>query len=762
MDHRLLVLAALAWMLSFTAFQRARATEPSSPPATPGPSASSNLPAFPDSETRARQRASDVVSGRSALVISGGTSLGVYEAGVLYYYTLLRAQSAPSPATVPFSVASGTSAGAINAFFSAIATCEAPTSDPRASPFWLWTEVDWNDLMDGPHSAESCGLKGALSRAPIRNLIPKIADRWQGTQWRECRVRFGAAVTHLTPRSIQLREGSTVFVSQLTEQFAIELSTPADANPGTPPNIRTIPAEHEGMKGLPLLDTLVDEPTTTNRRQRVAEAMELLLASSGIPGAFEPIPLRVKYPDGTVRTDCFIDGGVLDNVPLSTAVRLLDSEDVPGKGSSTYVYEDSDNVEWQGGPAPGPAGASAAQVGDASRRVGIVQLLDGLVTGTRQAELARTLEETNVQESLELPIRRHFITGQTFAAFGGFFDSSFRQYDFLAGIVDAEQSLSQVIRRTTVSPPSIVAPELPCFRAVWNARTATEFEGALSGPDCAALRVSPSDRSDDAKIHRDLWRLLKVIGSGRLDRNEAHLSRRFFAELEAVEGPTNAGWPKGYEYVTLRFPPFRDTDFSESAESTTKPPVAKPFEGLLAVRAQLNRLSNRVAGNTSSLLEPLVATAGREVVNYTVGYQKVPGSLSIGTYGRGLEVALAWRPTLVTGEVLGVDGVLAAQLADYGLVGKSVSGYTDLRLAGGIRQEVSFGLWQLLIGEFAVEQCGLMGHQPPLYRIGLSGRLELQLLQRLYIGGAYTRFLHDVEGWREHDISLALGWRFWL
>ncbi len=745
-----LILAALAFM-----HRPAGAAEPvlQYDPLNQAPAAQLR----PDSRKRAGERADDVVHGRSALVVSGGTSLGVYEAGVLYYYTLLQAQSERRPGE-PFSVVGGTSAGAINAFFSAIATCEAPTPDPRSSPFWVWTEIDWNDLMDEPRTAGDCGLPGALSRKPIRDLVQRIAARWKDDTWRTCDVRFGAAVTHLTPRRIPLREGSTVFVRQLAERFALQLSTPKNAVPGTPPDIRPISDERPGLVPLPVLANLLDEPTADDREKRVGAVLEMLLASSGIPGVFEPIPLRVKYPDGSVRRDCFIDGGVLDNVPLSTTIRLMQSR---GGGGTppTYVYEDADNVELaRPEPAEAVAGVvtTAAQVtepGDVSRRVKLAQLLGNLVTGARQAELARTLEQSSAQASLELPVRKHFITGETFAAFGAFFDASFRRYDFLAGVVDAEHSLAPVAQRASVAPPEIASDELPCFRAVWRAGSPADVDRALAGADCAALRVPPSDSSKEGTIRRDLWRLLKVIGPGHFDRVPTDVSRKFLEALASVEGPPGAGWTKGYEYLTLEVPP--SLPFGQ-------PSLAGPREGLLAVRGQLNRLSERVAEQLNAVYAPLVETAGREIVRTTVGYQKVPRTLSLGMYGRGGEVSLASRLLLPESERFGVDGVVAIQLADYGLRGPDVRGYTDFRLALGPREELNLGLLQVLLGEFLVQQVGLTGGHRPLHRTGLSGRLEVQAVQRVYLGVAYTGFFEGASGWRQHDISLAAGLRLWL
>ncbi len=706
------------------------------------------------------------VQGPNALVVSGGSSLGVYEAGVLYYITLVQASAfdeVRGAEAVRFSVASGTSAGAINAFMAAMATCQQPNPEPRASPFWLWTTVDWNDLLAEKRDTgevNACGrLDGALTRRPIRGAVARLDQAWTSYRWRSCEVRFGAAVTYLTPLLVPLRppgpgSPSTIEVSRLTERFAFRMTSD-----GGPAVLHAFPGN--GEPGFPILaptttsGTLAGDPLLRERK----DVMELLLASSGIPVAFDPLPLQVVYePGGAASTHCFVDGGVLDNVPLSTAIRLL--ENLPasarGGGRPTYVYVDAANTDPAAVP---PSGAGPGAPSPKSRRsmVGdLGGLLGDLITGARQAELADTIADNReVRESLELPRRKHFITGELLGAFGAFFDESFRRYDFFAGMADAERSLGPSFETVRgARPPAVDAPEFACFRAVWRVDGAEAIREALHGPECAHLRPSPEDEGTEARLRRDLWRLLSIIGPGDLDGPQPRLAYRFLRRLDRATGPEGAGWKTGYEYVTLR----------------NGRKLAKGDGGLIAVREQLQELSNRLseqlqsgAGLAGLLYTRLAATAGSELADSALARRRIPWSLSIGLFGKGAEVSLARK--ISSGEPVGLDLAGGIQLADFALERREIPWYTDFHVFFGPRAEIRLtriSPLELLVGGYVVGQGGYSQGRRPIYRLGVSLRTELQAFQRIYGGLSYTNFFEEADRFRQADWSGSFGLRLWL
>ena len=94
-----------------------------------------------------------------ALVVSGGVSLGSYQAGFLYYTTFilrrfdeeLRHRGWDGPDVGRFRVVTGASAGSINGFLSSIAGCRALGDVPEQSPFYnAWIEVGLRELREKP------------------------------------------------------------------------------------------------------------------------------------------------------------------------------------------------------------------------------------------------------------------------------------------------------------------------------------------------------------------------------------------------------------------------------------------------------------------------------------------------------------------------------------------------------------------------------------------------------------------------------------
>jgi hypothetical protein len=95
-------------------------------------------------------------------VVSGGVSLGSYQAGFLHYYTqyllthgryvrqFFTSENGSSLDLVGgFKLATGASAGSINAFLAAVAGCRKPVADPEKSLFFqAWIPVGMERLAD--------------------------------------------------------------------------------------------------------------------------------------------------------------------------------------------------------------------------------------------------------------------------------------------------------------------------------------------------------------------------------------------------------------------------------------------------------------------------------------------------------------------------------------------------------------------------------------------------------------------------------------
>jgi predicted acylesterase/phospholipase RssA len=683
-----------------------------------------------------------------ALVVSGGSSLGVYEAGLLHAFTYARALSQerrpPAAAELPLRpvVVGGTSAGALNGFLTALALCRRPEPAPGQSWFRLWLEIDWNDLLAGAPERRvevDARFKGAATRERLWKLLDQVKASWvPSDEWVDCNVRLGAAVTHLTPRREKLAD-SSIKVTRSTERFVVSLQ----GTRGHPPAIEVVRHVGESRRLQPLLARAPGEADVDERR--VEELFPLLLASSGIPLVFDPILLRVSYTSAqAVETQAFVDGGVLDNVPLSTVVDLL-GPDAPAEGSH-ILYVDAGNVAWE------PAERHARLPGGLK---GYLDLLGEHVTGARQAELVRALDRADwIGRSLLLPRRHHLITGEMLGAFGAFFDESFRRFDFVAGVADAVAALERLpslhaeLRETGgLAALDGAIAELPCFRRAWAVEgqgpgAAEELEGALASPECVALRDAPGE--GDGKLRRDEWRLLRVLLSR--DPAEERLSHAFFSSLDRAD-PRASGAP-AYEWVTLR---------RGSA-------VAGPGDGERTVRDQLQRLVAGVARNNdngSAIYRSVLVSAGAELADAALLPRRPRWMVSFGLHKGGLELEGAW-------------GLGALQLVANLQVGSGAfeefqgrGAVSDERASIGVRTDVPLWLlgWRPSFLEYrpGLYLCGqtlfVRGHHQ-VYRLGVTGRLDVDVLKRLYFGGAVTRFDH-ARGFATWDWAVDAGVRLW-
>src|SRR4051812_50145042 len=105
----------------------------------------------------------------ASITISGGVSLGSYEAGLVYY--LVEAMRLNPAAATP-RVVTGASAGSVNGFMTILQSCGGPLRDPPGSPL----SGGWIPPRPGkvPREGPPTGKTSAVSRAPFRAPPPPL------------------------------------------------------------------------------------------------------------------------------------------------------------------------------------------------------------------------------------------------------------------------------------------------------------------------------------------------------------------------------------------------------------------------------------------------------------------------------------------------------------------------------------------------------------------------------------------------------------
>jgi predicted acylesterase/phospholipase RssA len=396
-----------------------------------------------------------------AVTVSGGVSLGSYQAGYLYYLTeTVKANRE----LFEVKMLTGASAGLINGLIALIEMGSAAEDDPRETLFYsMWTEFTWDQLLDvgeAPQFALS-------SRKILHQLGERAEKRWRDGLAEDIDVVLGATATRMKSVQTELSEGLTI--PRQEEKFVFRVT---GRGPGREPLVTNYadPTHVLEQPVLPFRDP--DEQRSGADRKNFDLLLDILFASSSLPLVFEP--QRVEFcttKAGGVAPDeaaeqlaCeqvehvgrFADGAVFDKWPLRLAYRtaragLIDD----GRGGLTwreipdldrvqtpderlfFLYIDPEDSAYP--PLPPP---TETRPRDGDDEVGLFQQLGlffgGYIISTQAKELYTLIEEhPDVRDRIKLAAHELPSASGLLANFFGFFDRKFRVYDFYQGMRDA-------------------------------------------------------------------------------------------------------------------------------------------------------------------------------------------------------------------------------------------------------------------------------------------------------------------------------------
>jgi hypothetical protein len=365
-----------------------------------------------------------------AVTVSGGVSLGLYEAGYLYLVTEALKRSERD---LEVAVATGASAGSINSFATAVASCLPPNDEPAQDlGYALWMDIGLDQLLD-PAKGSAVSM---LHRDTIYARWGTAEATWRAGLPEDCDVRIGAPVTRFHPVDLPMSSG--LHLSRQTLYFSFRIQ---GRGAGVPPLVTNVvdPAARVSQVLLPLgerPETAMDDLTLVR---------DVLLASAAFPLAFSPVPLQycVLEPAEITGTDAdrhcetpeeqaiFIDGGVFDNQPLGLATRLAS-----GHPGVRHLYVDPGIRAW---PLPRDDPGETAPVDFVGLLGGFA---GGFITSARNSQLAYVAEENpEVLDHLLVGTNRFPPASGHLEAFLGFFDRKFRTFDFALGMYDAWSDL---------------------------------------------------------------------------------------------------------------------------------------------------------------------------------------------------------------------------------------------------------------------------------------------------------------------------------
>jgi len=452
-------------------------------------------------------RAAPPVPEPMALTVSGGVSLGAWEAGFLHYAVGVIREN---PGHTQLRLVTGASAGATNALMAVVAEYGDAAPTPDASIFArTWIPLGLEQLF----VPAEAGRQGVFSRRWTELLWQRIEAGLAAGLSEECDVVLGVSVTRLVPRAVTLTPGVTV--PRVDEHFVLRI---VGRGPGRLPRFTNyVDPDWDFEQHLLPEEGLEREVPITSVR-------DLLFASAAFPLAFPPQPLRhcVKRPeggtrlacrDGEAREDLFVDGGLLDNSPVRLAVRIAGTGlrfDAAGRASwlrrphlgewiaprrAGFAYVSPDVAAY-------PEKEEEARVDRATPMLALAGQLGGAFFGTARAKnLAALLEERpELATNLVVPRRHAPQASSPMAAFLGFFETELRRFDFALGMYEADrmfearearlsQELDQPVRITRPDErhPSPAWRPLECLRAGFGERP--DAASACAGDDLRELRI---------------------------------------------------------------------------------------------------------------------------------------------------------------------------------------------------------------------------------------------------------------------------------
>lgn len=320
---------------------------------------------------------------RFAFAISGGASLGAYEAGLNWaLLTIMKDLEQDRPALqgqyrpTEISSVAGASAGGINTLLAGMLYCSRDakngglTNNSDDNIFrYVWFLPDINDLLPPDKDSDIYSDQDAvLSRYSLLKAADYLQEKWNAPVFhKDCKVPLGITVTRVDPAIINIGE-----VEVRNQRFSIPFEFRAQKD-GTG-RFAFNPRDYQIANdySMILLPSKKDAEGYFIEDEDIANA---ILASSAFPIAFgrkrlEYCRLKAEYkeeltgrstiidnsqsgslcPDGyeMVRAE-FADGGLFDNIPLGLT-RQLAEESTTGKYGAlpvTYIYIDPDRTRFQ-------------------------------------------------------------------------------------------------------------------------------------------------------------------------------------------------------------------------------------------------------------------------------------------------------------------------------------------------------------------------------------------------------------------------------
>ena len=333
-------------------------------------------------------RADENFANRASLAISGGASMGAYEAGLIWGIIEVlkhsnQTQSWSAGGQVqPFEISSiaGTSAGGINTLLAAIVWSVNPESEGGFSNRIddnvfrdVWLTPDINRFL--PPDADSplyLPDDALLSRADLVQVAREIRDKWdrKGTFRPGLQISLGLTVTRVRPEKMTV---SGITVENQRFYIPIEMRTGEDGSAHFGFNPKDYPQLQDpsmllmpwpaGEPPYSISDQQIEVALLTTSafpiglgRKRLQYCRKLLVSIDDEDEALPPVEAQnadsttLQCPEGFALSEGeFADGGLFDNLPIGLARQLSESSRSYKSNPSPikYIYLDPERTRYE-------------------------------------------------------------------------------------------------------------------------------------------------------------------------------------------------------------------------------------------------------------------------------------------------------------------------------------------------------------------------------------------------------------------------------
>jgi len=423
-----------------------------------------------------------------SLTISGGISLGSYEAGVnwaLIEYLKARQKDGIAGKIPELKVVTGASAGAINSVISAMLWCVnegkvAELKDRLAAENLLskekinvdnnilreaWVSVGIDDLMPkeeerycnpGTELPPSCErlVDEMFARSAFERAVAMIRSLMDSKVFKPGQdVRIALLATREIP--IEVAVGDIKVKSQ-RHVFVLRFRTRDDGS-----GYFATEVERKDLSPLGTVVYLPGIPVDTKQYEiSPNDVIRLMYASSAFPVAFGKVDLTyctLEREKSTTSQECpkgyykvtadFVDGGTFDNIPLGAAEALVDN---PGDNYFFFISPSTRRNVPE--PFKDPLWRKKRTYGID----GMIGFIPGFLDSASDHELYMVLRgggwksyedatKPDTYKKLVVTDRYFPITGAYLGHFGAFLDRPFREFDYNAGVYDTVHDLAKFV-----------------------------------------------------------------------------------------------------------------------------------------------------------------------------------------------------------------------------------------------------------------------------------------------------------------------------